>query len=65
MFSERGRRPAPEEFGAAPSHGQASITDAQIVKLCEGIVRSQRSEIERMQAILARYGRRGRGRSTV
>lgn len=34
---------------------EAAITDPQIVKLCEQIVKSQEEEIAEMKAILARY----------
>lgn len=34
---------------------QSSITNPEIVALCDEIVQSQREEIEQMQAILARY----------
>lgn len=45
----------PHHSGAILMCEQASITDPEIVALCGQIVRSQKEEIARMQAILERY----------
>jgi uncharacterized protein (DUF305 family) len=45
----------PHHSGAILMCREAELTDPEIVSLCEGIVRSQRDEIEQMRRILARY----------
>lgn len=45
----------PHHSGAILMCEQASLTDPQLVELCGQIVRSQKAEIARMQAILDRY----------
>lgn len=45
----------PHHSGAILMCEQATLTDREIIELCDQIVRSQREEIARMQAILARY----------
>ena len=45
----------PHHSGAILMCEQSSITDTEIVGLCAQIVKSQKSEIAQMQAILARY----------
>jgi uncharacterized protein (DUF305 family) len=37
--------------------GQATITDAELKKLCTGIIEGQQKEIDQMKAILARLDR--------
>ena len=44
----------PHHSGAILMCEQASLKDAQLVMLCEGIIKSQRDEIAQMKAILAR-----------
>ena len=34
---------------------ESTITDPQIIELCQGIVSSQQKEIDEMEAILKRY----------
>lgn len=45
----------PHHSGAILMCGQASISDPEIIKLCEGIKRSQQSEIDQMKEMLRRY----------
>ncbi len=45
----------PHHSGAVLMCGQASISDPEIIKLCEGIKRSQQQEIDQMKAMLERY----------
>lgn len=45
----------PHHSGAILMCSEASISDAEIQKLCQDIIRSQRAEIEQMRTILARY----------
>ena len=45
----------PHHSGAILMCRQASLTDREIMALCDQIVRSQREEIVQMEAILARY----------
>jgi len=45
----------PHHSGAILMCERASLTDPEIVRLCEQIVRSQRREIAQMEAMLARY----------
>jgi hypothetical protein len=45
----------PHHSGAILMCGQASITDPEIVALCEDIVSAQKREIAQMEAILQRY----------
>ena len=45
----------PHHSGAILMCRQSSITDAEIVKLCQGIETSQQAEIDQMKAILERY----------
>jgi uncharacterized protein (DUF305 family) len=45
----------PHHSGAILMCEQASITDSEIVKLCQDIVEAQKKEIAQMQAILDRY----------
>jgi uncharacterized protein (DUF305 family) len=45
----------PHHSGAILMCREAELTNPEIVSLCEGIVRSQRDEIEQMRRILARY----------
>lgn len=47
----------PHHSGAILMCQEASITDPEIVDLCEQIVSSQRQEIAQMQSILERLGR--------
>jgi hypothetical protein len=44
----------PHHSGAILMCEQASLSDPEIVKLCQNIVTSQREEIDQMKAILAR-----------
>ena len=44
----------PHHSGAILMCEQASIKDPELVKLCDGIIKSQRAEIDQMTAILAR-----------
>lgn len=44
----------PHHSGAILMCQQASIRDPEVQTLCEGIVRSQRQEIDQMKAILQR-----------
>lgn len=44
----------PHHSGAILMCEKASITDPEIVALCQGITKSQRAEIAQMEAILAR-----------
>ena len=44
----------PHHSGAILMCGQASLRDAEVRELCDGIVDSQRREIEQMEEILAR-----------
>jgi len=44
----------PHHSGAILMCEKASITDPEIVALCQGITKSQSQEIEQMEAILAR-----------
>lgn len=44
----------PHHSGAILMCEQASIQDPELVKLCDGIIISQRTEIDQMKAILAR-----------
>jgi uncharacterized protein (DUF305 family) len=44
----------PHHSGAILMCQQASISDSEIQRLCEGIVASQRSEIDQMKAMLGR-----------
>jgi len=45
----------PHHSGAILMCRQASITDDEIVKLCQQIEKSQQAEIDQMKAILQRY----------
>lgn len=45
----------PHHSGAILMCEQASITDPEIVALCQQIVASQQKEIAQMEAILGRY----------
>ncbi|MBY0510154.1 MAG: DUF305 domain-containing protein [Rhodospirillaceae bacterium] len=45
----------PHHSAAILMCGKASITDPEIVKLCEGIKRSQQGEIDQMNEMLKRY----------
>ena len=45
----------PHHSGAILMCEQASLTDREIIELCDRILRSQREEIAQMQAILARF----------
>lgn len=47
----------PHHSGAILMCQEASVTDQEIVDLCEQIVSSQRAEIAQMQSILERLGR--------
>lgn len=44
----------PHHAGAVLMCSEAKLTDPEIVDLCRNIIRSQRQEIEQMEAILAR-----------
>lgn len=44
----------PHHSGAILMCQQASLKDPEVVRLCQGIIKSQRQEIEQMKAILAR-----------
>nr|WP_295892420.1 DUF305 domain-containing protein [uncultured Devosia sp.] len=44
----------PHHSGAVLMCQEASLTDPELISLCEGIVAGQQSEIEQMQAILHR-----------
>jgi uncharacterized protein (DUF305 family) len=45
----------PHHSGAVLMCSEAKLTDPEIVDLCRNIIRSQRQEIEQMEAILARH----------
>lgn len=45
----------PHHSGAILMCEQASITDPEIIALCQQIISSQQKEITQMEAILARY----------
>ena len=45
----------PHHAGAILMCEKAKVTDAEIVKLCSDIRKSQQAEIDQMKAILARY----------
>jgi uncharacterized protein (DUF305 family) len=45
----------PHHSGAILMCKQATITDPEIIRLCDAIVRSQRAEIVEMERILTRY----------
>jgi uncharacterized protein (DUF305 family) len=45
----------PHHSGAILMCEKAAISDAEIVRLCDQIVKSQKEEIARMQALLQRY----------
>jgi uncharacterized protein (DUF305 family) len=45
----------PHHSGAILMCEQASLTDREIIDLCDRIVRSQKEEIAQMQAMLTRY----------
>ena len=45
----------PHHSGAILMCREANIADPEIQKLCEGIIRSQQSEIDQMKKILERY----------
>lgn len=47
----------PHHSGAILMCQEASLSDPQIVKLCENIIKSQREEIDQMKAILTRFNR--------
>jgi hypothetical protein len=47
----------PHHSGAVLMCGEASLSDVEIVKLCDNIIKSQREEIDQMKAILARLDR--------
>ena len=47
----------PHHSGALLMCGQASITDAELKKLCTEIIEGQQKEIDQMKAILARLDR--------
>lgn len=44
----------PHHSGAILMCREASLSDLEIVELCDGIIRSQRAEIDQMKRILAR-----------
>ncbi len=44
----------PHHSGAILMCQQASLKDPEVVRLCQGIIKSQRDEIDQMKAILAR-----------
>lgn len=44
----------PHHSGAILMCQQASLKDPEVVRLCQGIIKSQRQEIEQMKAILTR-----------
>jgi len=44
----------PHHSGAILTCREARLTDPEIIRLCDGIVRSQQREIDQMEAILAR-----------
>jgi uncharacterized protein (DUF305 family) len=44
----------PHHSGAILMCREASLSDPEIVELCDGIIRSQRAEIDQMKRILAR-----------
>lgn len=46
----------PHHSGAILMCREASLTDPEMVRLCEAISKAQRSEIEQMNAIRARLG---------
>ena len=46
----------PHHSGAILMCGEAKLTDPEIVRLCDGITRSQRAEIAQMKQILRRRG---------
>lgn len=48
----------PHHSGAILMCQEASITDGELQKLCNGIVSGQQSEIDQMRAILARLDRK-------
>jgi uncharacterized protein (DUF305 family) len=45
----------PHHSGAILMCREASLTDQEIVSLCQNIIKSQRAEIDQMKRILARY----------
>ncbi|ALA19118.1 MULTISPECIES: DUF305 domain-containing protein [Chelatococcus] len=45
----------PHHSGAILMCREATLTDPEIIDLCQAIIRSQRDEIEQMERILARY----------
>ena len=45
----------PHHSGAILMCREASLSDPEIARLCQQIIRSQRTEIEQMRRILARY----------
>ncbi|MGE3476066.1 MAG: DUF305 domain-containing protein [Rhodospirillaceae bacterium] len=45
----------PHHSGAILMCREASLTDPEIEKLCEGIIKSQQAEIDQMKAMLTRY----------
>jgi uncharacterized protein (DUF305 family) len=45
----------PHHSGAVLMCGKASLTDQEIISLCQSIIKSQREEIEQMKRIMARY----------
>jgi uncharacterized protein (DUF305 family) len=47
----------PHHAGAILMCGQATITDAELKKLCDEIVRGQQQEIDQMKKILARLNK--------
>ena len=47
----------PHHSGAILMCREASLSDAELVKLCEDIARAQREEIRQMDAIMARLNR--------
>jgi uncharacterized protein (DUF305 family) len=47
----------PHHSGALLMCGQATITDAELKKLCTEIIEGQQKEIDQMKAILARLDR--------
>ncbi|NJM42435.1 MAG: DUF305 domain-containing protein [Anaerolineae bacterium] len=51
----RTKRMIPHHSGAILMCEQSSITDPEIIKLCNDIVAAQKAEIAHMQALLERY----------
>ncbi len=47
----------PHHSGAILMCQEASLSDAEVMKLCGDIIKSQREEIDQMKSILARFNR--------